>query len=87
MPSMVSEESTEDMYCFRCNDRESGVSDVFVHVDILWEHFSAKPSPFSCATVFSLLASAHRSCRGRLHAILRAGFFLHNFSCFPEVYV
>ena len=36
-------EGPEDMYCFRCSDRETGVSsDVFVHVDILWDDFSAK---------------------------------------------
>ncbi len=38
----LQDEGAEDMYCFRCSDRETGVSDVFVHVDILWEDFSDK---------------------------------------------
>jgi len=38
------DEGAEDMYCFRCSDRETGVSDVFVHIDILWEDFAAKLS-------------------------------------------
>ena len=42
MPGMPDDEGTEDVYCFRCHDRETGQSDVFVHVDILWEDFSAK---------------------------------------------
>ena len=45
MPGMAPEdEGAEDMYCFRCSDRETGVSDVFVHIDILWEDFAAKLS-------------------------------------------
>eukprot|EP00285_Hemiselmis_virescens_P002958 CAMPEP_0173411180 /NCGR_PEP_ID=MMETSP1356-20130122/76357_1 /TAXON_ID=77927 ORGANISM="Hemiselmis virescens, Strain PCC157" /NCGR_SAMPLE_ID=MMETSP1356 /ASSEMBLY_ACC=CAM_ASM_000847 /LENGTH=74 /DNA_ID=CAMNT_0014372901 /DNA_START=54 /DNA_END=275 /DNA_ORIENTATION=- len=34
----------EDMYCFRCRDRESdkAPTDVWVHVDIAWEEFAAK---------------------------------------------
>jgi hypothetical protein len=36
------EPGADDMYCFRCNDRETGVSDVFVHIDILWDDFAAK---------------------------------------------
>ena len=36
------ESCREQMYCFRCNDRNTGVSDVFVHVDIMWEDFAAQ---------------------------------------------
>ena len=36
------ESCREQMYCFRCNDRNAGVSDVFVHVDIMWEDFAAQ---------------------------------------------
>ena len=36
------ETEAEDMYCFRCNDHQTGLlSDVFVDVDILWEDFTA----------------------------------------------
>ena len=37
------ESCREQMYCFRCNDRKTGVlSDMFVHVDIPWEDFTAQ---------------------------------------------
>ena len=36
------EAGADDMYCFRCHDGETGVSDVFVNVDILWEDFAGK---------------------------------------------
>ena len=33
----------EDMYCFRCRDKENDlVTDVWVHVDVMWEEFAAK---------------------------------------------
>jgi hypothetical protein len=36
------ETDAEDMYCFRCNDHQTGQkSNVFVDVDILWEDFAA----------------------------------------------
>eukprot|EP00284_Hemiselmis_tepida_P019223 CAMPEP_0174923724 /NCGR_PEP_ID=MMETSP1355-20121228/6780_1 /TAXON_ID=464990 /ORGANISM="Hemiselmis tepida, Strain CCMP443" /LENGTH=130 /DNA_ID=CAMNT_0016169445 /DNA_START=214 /DNA_END=603 /DNA_ORIENTATION=- len=36
-------EGGEDMYCFRCKDREGDLqTDVWVHVDIAWEEFAAK---------------------------------------------
>lgn len=43
----------EDMYCFRCRDKERDiVTDVWVHVDILWEDFAAKLSRTFSRPVF-----------------------------------
>ena len=34
----------QDMYCFHCIDRdnESSATDIWVHVDILWDEFTSK---------------------------------------------
>ncbi|KAJ1472030.1 hypothetical protein T484DRAFT_3468315 [Baffinella frigidus] len=38
---MEDAEGAGDMYCFRCSDGDE-VTDVWVHVDILWDEFSAR---------------------------------------------